>query len=338
MIIHEDFSLKKYNTFGIDVSSKYFAEVNMDEDLLQLLSESKFRNCDKLVIGSGSNILFTKNFDGLVITSISNGINVIEDEVDSVLVTAGAGVIWHELVLYCVGRNFGGIENLSLIPGKVGAAPIQNIGAYGQELKDVFYSLKGINIDDSKQIVMYNSECKFGYRNSIFKNELKNRFIVTEITLKLDKSPELNLNYGTIREELNKLNKSEITIKDVSNTICRIRKSKLPDPTTLGNAGSFFKNPEVTTDEFNTLRQKFSDLPGYKISENTIKIPAGWLIEKAGFKGKRFGEVGVYDDQSLVIVNYGKAKPIDVLMLKEKIKTEILLKFNLYLSEEVNII
>lgn len=338
MVVHENFSLKKYNTFGMNVSSKYFVEMNSDEDILQLLSERKFRNCDKLVIGSGSNILFTKNFNGLIIALASSAVSVIEDKAESVLVTARAGVVWHDLVLFCLDRNYGGIENLSLIPGKAGAAPIQNIGAYGQELKDVFYSLKGINIDDSKQIVMHKSECKFGYRNSVFKNELKNKIIVTEITLKLDKSPKLNIDYGAIREELDKLNKSDITIKDVSSTICKIRKSKLPDPQLLGNAGSFFKNPEVTTDIYFKLKEKFPDLNGYKISDDTFKIPAAWLIEKGGFKGKRFGNAGVHEKQALVIVNYGDALPHQVVELKEKIKSEIFQTFKINLIEEVIII
>jgi UDP-N-acetylmuramate dehydrogenase len=333
-----NYSLKNHNTFGIEVSCKYFAEVNNNLEIKQLLSEQRFKNFQKLVLGSGSNILFTKDFNGLVITQASNRINITSEDDDYVFVNVSSGVIWHECVLFCVNNNFGGIENLSLIPGKVGAAPVQNIGAYGQELKDVFYSLKGIYLDDLKEVELNNSDCEFAYRDSIFKRELKDKFIITEVTLQLTKNPKLNTSYGTIREELGKLNKSNLTIKDVSDAVGMIRMNKLPDPKKFGNAGSFFKNPEIATEKYNLLKKKILDLPGYKISDRLIKIPAGWLIEKCGFKGKSFGNVGVHEKQALVIVNYGNGKPEEIITLKNLIKDTVRDKFEIQLNEEVNIL
>jgi len=282
--------------------------------------------------------LFTKDFDGLVINQISNRIILSSEDEKYAFVSAEAGVIWHELVLFCVNKNLGGIENLSLIPGKVGAAPIQNIGAYGQELKNVFHSLKGIHIDDLKAVNFSSSDCKFGYRDSIFKKELKSKIIITEVILRLNKYPELNTSYGIIEDELSKLKKDNITIKNVSDIVCQIRRNKLPDPQKLGNAGSFFKNPEISIEEYNLLKSKYSELPGLKVSDTVIKIPAGWLIEKCGFKGKRIGNVGIHEKQALVIVNYGNGKPEEILKLKNKIIKKVNLKFNLELQQEVNII
>ncbi|HAB53254.1 MAG: UDP-N-acetylenolpyruvoylglucosamine reductase [Ignavibacteria bacterium RIFOXYC2_FULL_35_16] len=338
MQIHQNYSLKKHNTFGIDVCCKYYAEVKNENEITQLLSEARFKNKSKLIIGGGSNILFTKDFDGLVINQISNRIILSSEDEKYAFVSAEAGVIWHELVLFCVNKNLGGIENLSLIPGKVGAAPIQNIGAYGQELKNVFHSLKGIHIDDLKAVNFSSSDCKFGYRDSIFKKELKSKIIITEVILRLNKYPELNTSYGIIEDELSKLKKDNITIKNVSDIVCQIRRNKLPDPQKLGNAGSFFKNPEISIEEYNLLKSKYSELPGLKVSDTVIKIPAGWLIEKCGFKGKRIGNVGIHEKQALVIVNYGNGKPEEILKLKNKIIKKVNLKFNLELQQEVNII
>lgn len=338
MQIHQNYSLKKHNTFGLNVSCKYFAEVEHENEIKQLLSEARFKDTSKLIIGGGSNILFTKDFNGLVLNQISNKIKISSEDDKYAFVSAKAGVIWHELVLFCTNKNLGGIENLSLIPGKVGATPIQNIGAYGQELKDVFQSLKGIYLKDLSDRNFNKTECEFGYRESIFKKGLKNKFVITEITLRLDKNPKLNTQYGSIAEELSKLQKNNLTIKDVSDIVCKIRMNKLPDPQLLGNAGSFFKNPEVSVKEYDLLKTKFSDLPGYKKSDRKIKIPAGWLVEKCGFKGKRFGQVGVHEKQALVIVNYGNGKPEEIIKLKDMIKLEVRKKFRIELSEEVNII
>jgi len=338
MKIYSNYSLKKHNTFGLDISCKYYVEIKKDYEIQQLLSEVQYKEVPKLIIGSGSNILFTQDFKGLVINQISNKIFISSEDENHAFVSAEAGVIWHDLVRFCINNNFGGIENLSLIPGKVGAAPIQNIGAYGQELKDVFYSLSGIYIDDLKALNFNYTECDFGYRDSIFKRELKNKFIITQVTLRLDNTPKLNTKYDSIEEELSKLKKNNFTIKDVSDIICKIRMSKLPDPDKLGNAGSFFKNPEISIKKYDSIKSKFGTIPGHKISEQIIKVPAAWLIEKCGFKGKRFGKVGVHERQALVIVNYGNGKPEEIIELKNKIKEEVQLLFEIELHEEVNII
>jgi UDP-N-acetylmuramate dehydrogenase len=338
MKIYQNFSLKKHNTFGFNVSCRQYAEVENENEIGMLLSLQEFKNSPKLIIGGGSNILFTKDFDGLIINQISKKIVISSEDKEYAFVTAEAGVIWHELVLFCANKNLGGIENLSLIPGKVGAAPIQNIGAYGQELKNVFNSLRGIYLHDLRLTNFNKEECEFGYRDSIFKRNLKNKFIITEVTLRLNKNPKLNTNYGTIEEELSKLNKNNLSIKDVSDIICKIRMNKLPDPKLIGNAGSFFKNPEITNREYESLKSKYHDLPGYKISDVAMKIPAGWLIEKCGFKGRRFGNVGIHEKQALVIVNYGKGKPEEILQLKNKVIEEVKSKFDIELEEEVNII
>jgi UDP-N-acetylmuramate dehydrogenase len=338
MKIYENFPLKNHNTFGMNVSCQYFSEVESEDDIEQLLSDREFKSLPKLFIGSGSNILFTKDYDGLVISQISNTIRIVSEEDDYVFVSAKAGAVWHQLVLFCIERNLGGIENLSLIPGKVGAAPIQNIGAYGQELSDVFHSLSGIHLEDLRKETFGTKDCVFGYRSSIFKKELKNKFIITEVTLRLNKNPKLNTGYGTIEEELSKMKVDNITVKDVSNVVCKIRMSKLPDPSKIGNAGSFFKNPEISNQKFELLKKNYNDLTGYKISDQSVKIAAGWLIEQCGFKGKKFGNVGVHEKQALVIVNYGEGMPDEVLQLKNKIIDEVQSKFDIELEEEVNII
>jgi UDP-N-acetylmuramate dehydrogenase len=338
MKIFQNFSLRKHNTFGFDVSCRHYAEVENENEIEQLLSQQEFKNSQKLILGGGSNILFTKDFDGLIINQISNKIVISSEDEKYVYVSAEAGVIWHELVLFCINNNLGGIENLSLIPGKVGAAPIQNIGAYGQELCNVFSSLSGIYLDNLNKTKFGINECEFGYRESVFKKKLKNKFVITEVTLRLQKNPQLNTSYGTIQEELSKLKKDNLNIKDVSEVICKIRMNKLPNPKIVGNAGSFFKNLEITNEKFELLKSMYTDLPGYKVSDHFMKIPAGWLIEKCGFKGKRFGNIGVHEKQALVIVNYGDGKPEEVLQLKNKIIREVIAKFDIELQDEVNII
>ena len=338
MEIKQNFSLKQNNTFGIDVKAEYFAEVSSVDELKELLSENKYKGLPKFILGGGSNILFTRDFDGLIIKLSSNEIQIVKEDDAYVFVKASAGVNWHDLVLFCIERNFGGIENLSLIPGKVGAAPIQNIGAYGQELKDSFHSLNGIYIDDLEEKTFYKDECSFAYRNSIFKKELKNKFVITDFTLKLNKHPVVNISYGTVAEELKKKDLDKITIKDVSEVICEIRKSKLPDPAKIGNAGSFFKNPEITKQKFMDLKTKFPGIIGYNTVGDMFKIPAGWLIENSGLKGKREGNTGTHPKQALVIVNYGNATGKEILEFKDFIKKTILEKFGIELEEEVNIV
>lgn len=338
MIVKENFSLKNLNTFGVDVKTDFFISIKNNEDLKKVFLSGKFKHIPKLILGGGSNILFTKDFKGLIIQLSSNEIKMVEENNDHVFIEASAGVIWHDLVLFCVNKNFGGIENLSLIPGKTGAAPIQNIGAYGQELKDTFYSLKGILINDGTEEIFYKDDCDFGYRSSIFKKELKNKFAITDITLKLNKHPVLNTSYGAVEEELKKLNKKKISIKDVSDVVCKIRMSKLPDPKEIGNAGSFFKNPEIPIKRFENLREKYPEITGYKISDGLIKISAGWLIEKVGLKGIKIGNTGTHKKQALVIVNYGNADGEEILKFKDFIKSEVFKSFEIELEEEVNVI
>ena len=336
--IHENFSLKKYNTFGINASARYFVETHECDGLMTILADPFFKTKNKLILGGGSNILFTKDFDGLVIKLNSNDIKIIEENKDEVVIEASAGVIWHDLVLFCVERNLGGIENLSLIPGTVGAAPIQNIGAYGQELKDVFKSLKGIVIDTLEEKIFRKDECNFGYRDSIFKSYLKNKFVITRVTLVLRKHPTLNIAYRDIAEEISKRGKGNITVKDISKMVSDIRKVKLPDPEDMGNAGSFFRNPIVTQEKFEVLKKEYPNISGYQSGDNKVKIAAGWLIEQAGLKGKRVGNSGTHVHHALVIVNYGEATGEEIRDFQNYVKNTVTTKFGIELEAEVNII
>ena len=337
MNIKENISLKGYNTFGIDVTARFFSEIFSEEELSELLLSDKIKPLDKLMLGGGSNVLLTHNYDGIVIKISILGISIINDERDFVLVEAGAGVAWHDLVLFCVENNWGGIENLSLIPGTVGAAPMQNIGAYGQEVKDVFHSLDGVFIDTADRKTFYHDECKFGYRESIFKHELKEKFIITKVRLQLAKQPVINISYGSVKRELEKLKITAPTIKDVSNVVCGIRISKLPDPVIIGNAGSFFKNPLVSKEKFESLKKDYPEIVFYPAADEQIKLAAGWLIEKCGWKGKRLGNAGSHEKQSLVLVNYGGASGADILKIAGEIKKSVLEKFGVDIQEEVNI-
>ncbi len=338
MQIFQNYSLKKLNTFGLNVSAKYFTEISSTDDLQNLLNDKNYQKENKLILGGGSNVLFKSDFNGLVIHNKIKGIVYEYLNSEEVLVTAGGGVNWHDLVLECVEKNFGGIENLSLIPGTVGAAPIQNIGAYGQELKDVFSNLKGILFKNSDEVVMLKDDCNFGYRDSIFKRVLKEKIIITSVSLKLNTRPELNLDYGNVRAELEKLNLQKITVKNVSETICNIRSSKLPDPVKYGNAGSFFKNPEIPAEQFENLKTQFSEIIGYPAPDKKIKIPAGWLIEKTGWKGKRIGNVGTFPKQALVIVNYSDASGEEIIHYAEQVRKAVYDKFKIWLEAEVNIV
>lgn len=291
-----------------------------------------------LVLGGGSNILFAQNFGGFVFQYSKNEIREAERKDDSVILEVGAGKNWDELVAFCVSKNYGGIENLSLIPGTVGAAPIQNIGAYGQEFADVLLSVKGVFVDSKEIFEISNADCNLGYRNSIFKNELKNKVVITAVTIKLTTQTKLNINYGNLKDELQNISGNDSSIKDVREAVIRIRKSKLPDPAEIGNAGSFFKNPEVENDLFHQLKKEFDDLKFFPTNSGKYKIPAAWLIEKCGLKGYRSGNVGVHQSQPLVVVNFGNAEPEEILSLKTKIQKEVHNKFNIHLDEEVNII
>ena len=335
MDIKENYSLKKYNSFNIDVVAKEFIQINSVKELIDLQKNSKNKN--KLFIGGGSNILFTNNFEGLVVHINLKGISVkkINENFSEIKVMSGEN--WNELVNWCIENNLGGLENLSLIPGNVGAAPIQNIGAYGVELKDVFISCEVYDLNTEKLNVYNLNDCKFGYRDSIFKKN-KN-LIVVSVKMKLSsKNHKINSSYGGINDELKKLNIKEPTIKDISNVVCDIRNKKLPNPNKIGNAGSFFKNPIVNSKKINWLKENFNNIPFYKIDENSYKIPAAWLIETSGFKGKDFGNFGVHKTQPLVLVNYGKASGSDINKLSLSIKEVVNKLFKIELETEVNII
>ena len=338
MNIQKNYPLKSLNTFGIDVKAQMFANIKSEEQLCLLLTDKNIKEIPKCILGGGSNILFTGNFAGLVIKNSIQGIKIINQDEDYVLIKAGAGEIWHKMVLFCVERNLGGIENLSLIPGTVGAAPIQNIGAYGQEIRDVFEYLEGIYIDSGDKKIFTKNQCGFGYRDSVFKHELKNKFVITSVVLRLSKEPELKLDYGGVKEELDKLNLENVTIKNISDIICKIRQSKLPDPKQIGNAGSFFKNPEIDEVTFLKLKKVFPAIIGYPLENKRVKVAAGWLIEQCGWKGKRVGNSGSHSRQALVLVNYGGAKSSEVLALAEQIKESVNSKFGIKLEEEISII
>jgi UDP-N-acetylmuramate dehydrogenase len=335
--IQHNISLKPYNTFGIDVTANYFVSVTNLDELKDILDLNKYP--DKLVLGGGSNMLLTQNQDKLVIHIDLKGIEIISEDENSVLVRANAGENWHEFVIWCINQNFGGLENLSLIPGNVGTAPIQNIGAYGVELKDHFVSCAAMSLKDKKLRIFNNSDCNFGYRNSIFKQEEKGKYIITSVIFKLTKKQHtLHINYGTITSQLKEMKIKTPTIQDISKAVISIRESKLPNPKEIGNSGSFFKNPIILKSHYLSLLENFADIPSYPVSENEIKVPAGWLIEKAGFKGKRFGDYGVHKNQALVLVNYGNAKGSDILKLSELIQKTVKRLFNITIEAEVNIL
>ena len=337
MNISNNISLKSFNTFGIEAFAKQFVNITSTEELLEVLESKQFP--DKFILGGGSNMLLTQDIDALVIHINTKGKDIIREENDHVYVKIQAGENWHEFVLWCIDNGFGGVENLSLIPGNVGTSPIQNIGAYGVELKDVFVECEAINVDDFTINTFQKENCNFGYRNSIFKHEVKGKYIITNVTFKLTKANhKLNTSYGAISSELNEKNINLPTIKNVSDAVINIRQSKLPDPKEIGNSGSFFKNPVITLEIFEKLQANFPEIPSYVVSENERKIPAGWLIEEAGFKGKRFGDYGVHKKQALVLVNYGSAKGSDILKLSKLIQKTIKRIFNITLEAEVNVI
>ena len=337
MTIISNASLKPFNTFGIDVKAQSYCDISSIENLSTVL-----RNNDKsplFILGGGSNMLLTKDIEALVLHINLKGVEVISETDTSVIVKAMAGENWHNFVLWCLEHNFGGIENLSLIPGNIGTAPIQNIGAYGVELKDVFVSCEALKIDDQSVKTFSKSDCNFGYRESIFKQDLKGHYIITSVNLKLTKSKhKLHTDYGVIKNELNANGITEPTIQDISNAVIAIRQSKLPDPKEIGNSGSFFKNPIISAKAFIELECDFPDVPSYKISDEAIKVPAGWLIEKAGFKGKRFSDYGVHNKQALVLVNYGNASGKEIFELAQLIQKTVKRLFNISIETEVNII
>jgi UDP-N-acetylmuramate dehydrogenase len=335
--IEENHPLDNLNTFGVPVTSRYFTRIEQADELRHILAGDIARNNPLLILGGGSNILFTKNYPGLIIFNRIKGIDIIEESEVDVLIGAGGGEVWQDMVTFALARNLGGIENLSLIPGSVGAAPIQNIGAYGVELKEVMESLEAIDLKSGNTRKFTNAECNFGYRDSIFKNELKDKFLITRVIFRLSKSPVINTAYGAIKAHLQRKGTNTPTIRDVSEAVSEIRRSKLPDPAQLGNAGSFFKNPLVDKIDFEGLKLTFPNIQGYIVGDN-VKIPAAWLIEQCGWKGKRIGEVGVHDKQPLVLVNYGGGTGKQILDLAGKIQESVVNKFGIDLEPEPRIL
>ena len=337
MHIQHNISLKPYNTFGIDAYAKHFVSISSIDELQNVLELTEHPK--KLILGGGSNMLLTKDQDLLVVHINLKGISIISEDDKSVLVKAYAGENWHEFVLWCLEKDLGGIENLSLIPGNVGSAPIQNIGAYGVELKDTFVCCEAMSVKEKTLETFTKNDCSFGYRNSIFKQQAKDKYIITSVTFKLSKHRhKLHVNYGTIASQLQEMGIHTPTIQDISKAVIAIRQQKLPNPKEIGNSGSFFKNPIITKQHYQTLLNNFVDMPSYPVSDDEVKVPAGWLIEKAGFKGKRFGDCGVHKNQALVLVNYGNAKGSDILKLAELIQKTVKKLFNISIEAEVNIL
>ena len=331
-------SLKPYNTFDIEVFAEYYAEFDSVVSLTQLLNKRKDRPL--LILGGGSNILFTQNYNGLVLKNEILGLKTIEENSNSVVIEAGAGMNWHSFVLSCIEKNFGGLENLSLIPGNVGASPMQNIGAYGVEIKDVFEYLDAVHIATGKVQRFYKADCAFGYRESIFKRTLKDKYIICHVAFRLSKiKHNLNTSYGAIESELEKMKITNPTIRDVSNAVIAIRQSKLPDPNKIGNAGSFFKNPVVPKNNLTNLLEKYPNIPHYPAPNDKVKLAAGWLIEQAGWKGKTYdGRYGVHAKQALVLVNYKNTTGQEILDLSNEIIADVKFKFDVTLEREVNIL
>lgn len=337
MQIQNNTSLKEYNTFGIDAKAKHFVSINSIEALKEVLSLQDYPI--KFILGGGSNMLLTKDINALVLYINLKGKEVFKETDNLILIKAQAGENWHEFVLWCLDHNYGGLENLSLIPGNVGSTPIQNIGAYGVELKDVFVSCEAMDVETQKMRTFYFEECHFGYRDSIFKQEIKDKYIITSVTFKLTKREHfLHTQYGAIESELQQMNIHQPTIQEISKAVIAIRQSKLPDPKKIGNSGSFFKNTIISKEQLEILKLNFPDLPSYIVSDTEVKIPAGWLIEKAGFKGKRFGNYGVHKHQALVLVNFGNARGTDIFQLSLLIQKTIHRIFNIQIETEVNII
>lgn len=341
MQVYQNYSIKKYNTFGIAATAKYFATFSSISELQELLKNNE-NISSNIILGGGSNILFTKNYDGIILKNEVEGIEMVNEDEEFVYIRAGAGQKWHHFVMYCVKNNYGGVENLSLIPGNVGASPMQNIGAYGVEIKDVFFELEAFHLHEKALQKFTLNDCDFGYRESVFKKKYRNEFAILNVTFRLRKKPEFNISYGAIKDELSKMTIGKLSIKNISDAIIHIRTSKLPDPKVIGNAGSFFKNPVIKNHELQQLLalEIISDvkIPFYKINPDHFKIPAGWLIEQCGWKGFRKGDAGCYDKQALVLVNYGNATGKEIYNLSEEIKISVKEKFGIDIEKEVNII
>jgi len=336
MAIQENVSLRPYNTFGFDVRARYFVSITSVEELQNLLRDPQWRTMPKWILGGGSNVLLTQDVEALVIQIAIKGIEQVDEDAQYVWLRAGAGENWHQFVLYCVENEYGGVENLSLIPGTVGAAPMQNIGAYGVEIKDVFEELEAVEIETGNVQKFDKTSCSFGYRESVFKRSLKDQYVITSVTFRLQKVPDFHIAYGDIQKTLEAMGTQELSLRAVSDAVITIRQSKLPDPAHIGNAGSFFKNPEVPKSTFEVLKTKYPTLPGYPVSDDVVKVPAGWLIEMAGWKGYREGAVGVHDRQALVLVHYGAGTGQQIKDLAYRVQASVEDTFGIRLSPEVN--
>lgn len=337
MEILTHYSLKKYNTFGIEAKARKFVAIHNLSELKLVLAENTSEK--KFILGGGSNMLLTKDIDALVIHVALKGKKIIQEDEDFVWVECQAGENWHEFVLWTIENNFGGLENMSLIPGNVGTTPVQNIGAYGSEIKDHFISCEAIKIENQEIKQFTHSDCQFGYRESIFKNQVKDQYIITSVIFKLTKrNHKITISYGDIASELAKNNISNPSLKDVSNAVIQIRQSKLPDPKVLGNSGSFFKNPILLKSDFKKIHEQFPEMKFYDVSDTEVKVPAGWLIEHAGFKGKRFGDAGIHKNQALVLVNYGNATGQEILDVSKIIQDTIFKTYGIHIEAEVNVI
>jgi len=336
MQIQENISLRPFNTFGIDAKARYFYAFSNTGELAELITHSPA--ITTLILGGGSNILFTKDFDGIVLKNEIKGIELLHEDANYVYVKAGAGENWHQFVLYCISRGWAGVENLSLIPGCVGAAPVQNIGAYGVELDDVFLDLEALHLKERKVFTLTKSDCAFGYRDSIFKRHYRNEFAIAYVTFQLKKKPVFHTSYGAINQELEKMGVKELNIKAISQAVINIRSSKLPDPAKIANAGSFFKNPELPISRYNEMLSVFTDIIAYPLANGNVKLAAGWLIEQCGWKGFRKGDAGCHEKQALVLVNYGHATGKEIFQLSEDIIAGVMEKFGVVLEREVNIL
>ncbi len=337
MEIQTNFSLKSHNTFGIEAKARQFVAVHNTTELRTILQQNKSEK--KFILGGGSNMLLSKDLDAVVIHVDLKGKKIIKEDEDFAWVESQAGENWHEFVLWTIDQNFGGLENMSLIPGNVGTTPVQNIGAYGTEIKDTFDSCEAMTIENQEMKMFTKAQCHFGYRESVFKNEAKDQYVITSVVFKLTKrNHKINISYGDISGELAKNNITNPDLKDVSNAVIAIRQSKLPDPRELGNSGSFFKNPILKKSEFEKIHQKFPEMKYYEVSETEVKVPAGWLIEQAGFKGKRFGDAGIHKNQALVLVNYGNATGQEILEISKNIQKTIFQTFGIHIEAEVNVI
>jgi UDP-N-acetylmuramate dehydrogenase len=344
MQIQENFSLQRYNTFRIGIKARWFASFKSVSELSEALTSTLEPRTSNFILGGGSNILFTTYFDGLILKNDIKGIEKIKEDNHHVYVKVGAGENWHQFVMFCIQNNWAGIENLSLIPGNVGASPMQNIGAYGVEIKEVFYELKAFHLQEKMNYTFGLKDCQFGYRDSVFKNKYKDQFAILNVTFRLNKVPKYNTSYGAVEQELEKMGIKQLSIAAISQAVINIRTSKLPDPAVIGNAGSFFKNPSIDKAKFDSLKSKFPNIPGYQNFDDSIKLPAGWLIEHSGpqkdisWKGFRRGDAGVHEKQALVLVNYGNATGKEIYDLSQEILQTVNEKFGVELETEVNIV